>query len=229
MSAKAWKDELDVIVKIIEAWNADTRANTTITPSPQIDSIRMGEDALPEHGLRKTLEGFLNSRKPQGWHDVPGYLSGAPVAAGESVQYPLAAFALCVVDDTLQITVRVFALSDGADGGVRAHGWRFESPDRNVGDRAHGFPHVQYVSGWRRKGERFLAGASGASSNNIDSALCRDHNENRPAFPLPSRTAVGVLIAALVAFYSGTRTREILENVTGTDRVRRELSLILDP
>lgn len=156
------------------------------------------------------------------WLHPEGFVVGAPVTVGAPPLFPVCLPLLRKVDGFLELSLRVATLFV-ADGDASHAGWRFDladprpakMPDQHDRHRGHYVPHVQRITSWTKEPnlglwyEDFRAATTdaGVDGERPTSPV----NGARPAFPLPCKTAPGLLVCLLASLYGSTATEEILE------------------
>lgn len=138
---------------------------------------------------------------------------------------------------------RVALIGQRTDETISAEGWRFERAEPVGHGTLHPFQHAQSIIGWTMKGDCLIHpphdpsyvceddgihSAANSPNTGADVAEVLDTErlaakkstlESHPAFPLGVKTLTGLSLAMLVTLYGAARTRELLAEVPGRDRL----------
>jgi len=223
-----WRKELATLQSVLAAW-------ARYTDEWERDAKRPKDDAADYRGFFKKmgaggepdieLEHYASVGNKQEWLTLDGFFSpaGIPLKGRDEGQpdllWPLLTLSLRVLQDELEMMVRVGVYFVDEYGSVDAYGWRFDSADsgaEGAGDLFHHYAHVQQISGWEIGRQVFVPpnwpeAPSGGEDDSVQRPLRM--LETRPAFPLACTSPAGLLAAVVVSLYGGRRAASVLQSV----------------
>lgn len=242
--AESWQKELDLIIRILEAWYSYEPPRSAQVPANRADDTRHGYLPAFNPGMARSQQSQFSAdvvagRLGRSPTTVGGYIPVAPIGIGSPALFPILTVGVHFRDGTLTIHLRVVTFFlDGKNDMVDAHGWRLDMADPpptngESGSGHHSFPHVQRITGWLPSVHTFHmpgldpAEMEAAYGPNMNAPSL---NESRPAFPLPMCSAPGMLVVAMASLYGAKTTEEILVNVDRRPRAfLDETQAILHP
>ncbi len=208
--AESWQKDLDLIVRILEAWHSYEPPRSAQVPANRADDTRHGYVPVFNPGMARKQRSQFSADV------VAGRLGRNPATLGglsESRRYwrrqpsviPILTVGVHFRDGALTIHLRVVTFFDEKNDIVDAHGWRLDMADAapasgEPGPGHHAFPHVQRITGWLPSVHTFhLPGVDPAEVEDAygPNMNAPSLNESRPAFPLPVCSAPGMLVVGV--------------------------------
>ena len=239
MSRRTVAESLAHLDSIANKWVEFRSQEPATSDDPEID-LELGMfPRFRQREMRTWAKGTFQEWKQCGFI-VPG-----PVTSVTPHLYPVVLPLIWCDGHLVKLMVRVavFCRYDHSDGTseLRGEGWRFDTGDDYVDDattyRGHYRDHVQRISGWKRNGKKgFRASTLPENDNWSESAPDEYPHDNsnpvsefRPAIPVPSYSAPGLMLASAVAIHGARAAAEILDGLQLPVAVLREFQTIAYP
>lgn len=234
MTSARWKRQLSSLQGVLAAWAHYTNEWDREPDRPKDGAAdyrlffkQMGAGGEPDI----ELEHYASFGNKQEWTTLEGFFApaGIPLKGRDEgdpdLLWPLVTLSLRVINDELEIMVRVGVYFVDEHGSVNAYGWRFDSADsgsEGVGNLFHHYAHVQQISGWEMGRQVFVPpkwpeAASGKEQESVQRPLRM--LETRPAFPLACTSPAGLLAAVVVSLYGGRRAASVLQSVASSTHI----------